>query len=335
MWNVAWRNLVLRRGRLVMSFLAIVIGVAFVSGSLIFVSTLDRALLGTTSSRVADVMVRAFGDDGSGAPTGRVEESVLKTVRGVPGVAEAHGRVWSNGTFVIDAEGKAIGKQGQAAIGMNFFEAPAAKGLPGPELVMGRAPKTDHEVTLDPATAEKARVNLGDKVTITTDGSRSKVEVTVVGLANYGGTSTGGSVVMFTTRAARVLFIDGERAFHDLWVVAEADTDQLSLMRDIAVTLPKTARAYTGERAAAQAASSLQQNLGFLTAFLLLFAVISLAVGAFLIMNTFSILVSQRTRELALMRALGASRVQVTSSVLIEAFVVSLTARCWAWHSGG
>lgn len=324
MWNVAWRNLVVRRGRLLMSFVAIVIGVAFVSGSLIFVSTLDRALLGTTSSRVADVMVRAFGDDGSGAPTGQLDPSVLDTVRQVPGVAEVHGRVWSAATFVIDQDGRAIGKQGQSAIGMNFFEAPAAQGLPGPELVMGRAPKTDHEVTLDPVTADKAGVSIGEKVIITTDGTRSKVEVTVVGLANYGGTTTGGSVVMFTKRASQVLFLDGKAAFHDLWVVADKDVDQLTLMRRIASELPQTARAYTGERAAAQAASTLQQNLGFLTAFLLLFAVISLAVGAFLIMNTFSILVSQRTRELALMRALGASRLQVTASVLIEAFVVSL-----------
>lgn len=324
MWNVAWRNLVLRRGRLVMSFIAIVIGVAFVSGSLIFVSTLDRALLGTTSSRVADVMVRSFGDDGSGAPAGRIEPSVVDTVRGVPGVAEAHGRVWSAATFVIDRDGRAIGQQGQPAIGMNFFEAPAAKGLPGPELVLGRAPRADHEVTVDPGTASKAGLALGDTVTIATDGSKSQIDKTLVGLANYGGTSTGGSVVMFTTRATQELFLEGKRAFHDIWVVAESDVDQLALMRKVAAEIPKTTRAYTGERAAAQAASTLQQNLGFLTAFLLLFALISLAVGAFLIMNTFSILVSQRTRELALMRALGASRVQVTSSVLIEAFVVSL-----------
>ena len=324
MWNVAWRNLILRRGRLVMSFIAIVIGVAFVSGSLIFVSTLDRALLETTSSRVADVMVRAFGDDGSGAPTGQIDPSVLRTVRDVPGVAEAHGRVWSAGTFVIDQDGRAIGQQGQAAIGMNFFEAPAADGLAGPQLVMGRQPRSNSEVTVDPATADKAELTIGDKVTIATDGSQPQVEKTLVGLATYGGTSTGGSVVMFTTRTSQVLFLDGQKAFHDLWVVADTEVEQTELMRRVGAELPKTARAYTGERAAAQAASALQQNLGFLTAFLLLFALISLAVGAFLIMNTFSILVSQRTRELALMRAMGASRVQVTSSVLVEAFVVSL-----------
>ena len=323
MLRVAWRNVKLRPERLFMSFLAIVLGVAFVSGSLIFVSTLDRALLGTTSSRVADVMVRSFGDDGAGEPTGSIDAAILKDVRDVDGVAEAHGRVWSAATFVIDKEGAAVGVQGQPAIGMNFFEAPAADGLQGPTLTLGRAPRADHEVTIDPKTADNTGYGIGDEIRVATDGSRPQVTVTVVGLATYGSSTSGGSVVMFTKHAARVLFLNGEKRFHDLWEVADEGVDQADLMRRVGAVLPPSARAFTGDRAAAQAASTLQQNLGFLTAFLLLFAVISLAVGAFLIMNTFSILVSQRTRELALMRAIGASRWQVTTSVLIEAFLIS------------
>lgn len=324
MFRVAWRNLQERKGRMVMSFLAIVMGVGFVSGSLMFVSTLDRALLGVTSSRVADVMVRTFGDDGSGAPTGALDAKVLPVIKGVDGVAAAHGRVWSTATFVIDRDGTAIGSQGQPAIGMNFFEAPAAKGLPGPRLVSGREPRAEDEVTLDPSTAKKAGYTIGDTVTLSTDGSVSSLSVEVVGFADFGGSAAGGSVVMFSESEARTLFVKGKKRFHDVWVVAEDGGDQIELMRDVAAVLPTDARAFTGQRAAKQAASALQQNLGFLTAFLLLFSAISLAVGSFLIMNTFSILVAQRTRELALMRAMGASRVQVTSTVLVEAFLVSL-----------
>src|SRR6185312_11937685 len=114
----------------------------------------------------------------------------------------------------------------------------------------------------------------------------------------------------------------GKDAFSDAWVTAENGVSQSQLRDRVAAALPHGFEAVTGDTAAKQAASDLQKALSFITTFLLIFAGIALVVGSFLIVNTFSILVAQRGRELALLRALGASRRQVTRSVLVEAFVV-------------
>ena len=118
------------------------------------------------------------------------------------------------------------------------------------------------------------------------------------------------------------MLLDGKDAFTDIWVTAEPGTSQEDLAAAVTERLPDGVEAVTGDEAADEAASALQEAIGFLTTFLLIFAGISLVVGGFLIVNTFSILVAQRSRELALLRALGASKRQVTRMVMVEAFVL-------------
>ena len=148
----------------------------------------------------------------------------------------------------------------------------------------------------------------------------------LVGLLGFpeGGSLNGATFAAFDTPRAQELFLGGKDAYTDIWVTAEDGVSQAELRDAVAERLPGDLEAVTGDTAADEAASDLLEAISFLRTFLLIFAGISLVVGAFLIVNTFSILVAQRSRELALLRALGASKRQVTRSVLFEAFVVGL-----------
>ena len=150
------------------------------------------------------------------------------------------------------------------------------------------------------------------------------MQPTLVGIAGFpdGGSLNGATFAAFDTATAQDLFLDGEDAYNDVWVTAEDGVSQEELRDAVEPVLPDGIEAVTGDAAADEAASDLLEAISFITTFLLIFAGIALVVGAFLIVNTFSILVAQRSRELALLRALGASRRQVTRSVLLEAFVL-------------
>jgi putative ABC transport system permease protein len=167
---------------------------------------------------------------------------------------------------------------------------------------------------------------VGDDVPILTAGSTARLDPTLVGIADFrkGGSLNGATLAIFDTPTAQQLFLDGDDAFTDVWVTAEDGVSQEELLDRVDEVLPDGYEAVTGDDAADESASELKQAISFMQTFLLIFAGISLVVGAFLIVNTFSILVAQRSRELALLRALGASKRQVTWSVLLEAFVLGV-----------
>ncbi len=244
----------------------------------------------------------------------------------VPGAARADGNVTAFGVYVVSPEGKVIGSFGPPALGSNWTTAPAGHGLDGLSIVEGTEPEGRDEVVLDARTAEKAGYDVGDRVPVLTAGSTSRLEPTLVGIADFrkGGSLNGATLALFDTRTAQDLFLDGDDAFTDIWVTAEDGVSQEELRDRVEDVLPDGYEAVTGDEAADETASELRQAIGFMQTFLLIFAGISLVVGAFLIVNTFSILVAQRSRELALLRALGASKRQVTGSVLLEAFVVGV-----------
>ena len=328
MIKAALRSLLGRRLRLLMSTFAIVLGVAFVSGTLIFTDTLDRSFTALFASTVGDVVVRP-GDGDAEALTSSsltVPADVVDSLAEVPGAARADGNVTAFGVYVVSTEGKVIGSFGPPALGSNWTTAPAGHGLEGLSIVEGTEPQGGDEVVLDARTAEKAGYDVGDRVPVLTAGSTSRLEPTLVGIADFrrGGSLNGATLAIFDTRTAQDLFLEGDDAFTDIWVTAEDGFSQEELRDRVDDALPEGYEAVTGDEAADETASELRQAIGFMQTFLLIFAGISLVVGAFLIVNTFSILVAQRSRELALLRALGASKRQVTGSVLLEAFVVGL-----------
>ncbi|CAN5247100.1 ABC transporter permease [soil metagenome] len=327
MFAAAWKSLLGRKLRLLMSTFAIVLGVAFVAGSMIFTDTLARSFDAIFASSVGDIVVRPVGgtsDDGS-PTTKTIPASLVEDLADVEGAARADGNVTSFSVFVVGENGKVIGGQGAPGLGLNWNDAPAANGLEGLSILEGEEPSGPDEVVLDEATAERAGYGVGDTVQLVTSGTQPVLRPTLVGLATFGegGSTNGATISIFDTATAQDLFTKGKDAYNDAWVTADG-VSQEELRDNVAADLPDGFEAVTGEKAADEAASELVQAISFIGTFLLIFAGISLVVGSFLIVNTFSILVAQRSRELALLRALGASRRQVTRSVLFEAVVLGL-----------
>ena len=321
------KSLLGRKLRLLMSTFAIVLGVAFVGGSLIFSDTLGRSFTALFASTVGDVVVRPADGITNGAPSSvAIPASVVTDLQSVPGAARVDGNVTAFGVYVVDQDNKVVGGQGPPAIGGSYSDAPAGHGLPGLTLIAGRAPNGPDEVVFDAKTAQRSGYFVGQDVHIVTASDQALLTPKLVGLLGFpeGGSLNGATFAAFDTPRAQELFLGGKDAYTDIWVTAEDGVSQAELRAAVAKRLPGDLEAVTGDTAADEAASDLLEAISFLRTFLLIFAGISLVVGAFLIVNTFSILVAQRSRELALLRALGASKRQVTRSVLFEAFVVGL-----------
>ncbi len=327
MFRTALKSLLGRKIRLLMSTFAIVIGVSFVVGTLVFSDTLSRSFTALMASTVGDVIVRPGGTDGASEPSTRtVDAKLVDTLEVVDGAARVDGNVTSFGVYVVGRDGKLIGGNGPPSIGGNWTDAPAGHDLEGMAIIAGRAPEKPGEVMLDSTAAGEGGYVVGQDVNLVTATDRGALTAELVGVVGFpeGGSLNGATFAAFDTATAQDLFLDGSDAFSDIWVTAEPGTSQEDLAAAVTAALPDGVEAVTGDEAAAEAASVIQEAVGFLTTFLLIFAGISLVVGAFLIVNTFSILVAQRSRELALLRALGASKQQVNRSVLLEAFVLGV-----------
>ncbi|MGL5825896.1 MAG: ABC transporter permease [Nocardioides sp.] len=328
MFRAAWKSLLGRKLRLIMSTFAIVLGVAFVAGSLIFTDTLGRSFTALFASTVGDVVVRPEGGNSvDGAPSTRtIPASVLDDLSAVAGAARVDGNVSAFGVYVVSDQGKIIGGQGAPGIGSNWTGAPAGHGIDGFGIVAGRAPAASGEVVLDRRTAELAGYDIGDTVRIVTAGTQATLAPRLVGTADFegGGSLNGASVCAFDTATAQDLFVKGRDVYTDIWVTADDGLSQEELKASVTPLLSEDLEAVTGDEAADETASALEEALGFIQTFLLVFAAISLVVGSFLIVNTFSILVAQRSRELALLRAMGATRGQVLRSVLAEALLLGV-----------
>ena len=328
MIRAALKSLLGRKVRLLMSTFAIVLGVAFVVGSLVFSDTLSRSFTALFASTVGDVVVRPVGGTTvDGAPsTQTIPASLLDELRTVPGAARVDGNVSAVGVFVVDKNNKVVSGFGPPAIGVNWTDAPAGHGLEGLSITAGHAPHGPGEVVLDARTAAKSEYGVGERVHLVTTSSKAVLDPRLVGIADFrhGGSLNGATLSIFDTATAQRLFLGGRDAYTDVWVTAEAGVSQAELRDRVAKVLPPRVEAVTGDKAADESASELLKAISFLTTFLLIFAGIALVVGAFLIVNTFSILVAQRSRELALLRALGASKRQVTWSVQLEAFILGL-----------
>lgn len=328
MIRAALKSLLGRKVRLLMSTFAIVLGVAFVVGTLIFSDTLNRSFTALFASTVGDVVV---GDEersnAQGEPTGKiVPASLVDELAALPGAARADGNVTAVNVYLLDRDDKPIGGFGPPALAGNYTDAPSAAGE-GLAIIEGRAPEGADEVVLFESTAESGDYGVGDTVPVLLpDGAQTRITPTVVGILGFpeGGSLNGATFMAFDTATAQDFFLNGKNAFNDIWITAKDGVSQEELAAQAREVLPDNVEAVTGDDAADEAADPLLDAISFITIFLLVFAAIALVVGIFLIVNTFSMLVAQRTRELALMRALGASRRQVLWSVQLEAFVLGV-----------
>ncbi|MET8943059.1 FtsX-like permease family protein [Streptomyces sp. NPDC004542] len=325
MFHTALRNVLAHKARLLMTVLAVMLGVAFVSGTLVFTNTISDAYQKSSAKGFGqvDVAVTAEGRADRGNTVGKVPEltqAMLERSAKVPGAGSATGVV-TGFTAIAGKDGKLIGGGWQSE-GGNYWGTKDAR-YP---LVAGHAPSGGTEVLIDSRTAERAGYKVGDTVRISVDGPVLTPTVSGIFTTDDGNVAAGGSLALFDTATAQKLF--GKPGTYDeIDVKAKPGTSQSALKQALDDALPKDeVETTTGTTLADDQADTIASSMSGLKQGLLVFAGIALFVGTFIIANTFTMLVAQRTRELALLRAVGASRRQVTRSVLIEAFVVGTVA---------
>jgi putative ABC transport system permease protein len=328
MLRVALKSVLARKFRLLLTVVAIAVSVAFVAGTLVLTDTLNSTfdrLFGNVYDKT-DVSVQGTtavaGRGGQADEHAEVSEATLAAVVAVPGVRKAVGRHQGIATLVDPATGKAI-VNGQAPT--------LAVGVPDPELstltvVDGRMPATPTEMAVDRATARLHHLAVGETVQVVTTGA-TDVHAVVTGIVTSGAQDSlaGATLVVFSPDAI-ARYVSQPHSFTELAVLAAPGTSPDQLRARIASVLPADNVALTGKEASARAAGDLKRRLSFLSTALLIFAGVSLFVATFLIVNTFTMLVAQRAKELALLRAIGARRSQVTAAVVVEAVVVGLAA---------
>lgn len=322
MFRTALRNVLAHKARLLMTVLAVMLGVAFVSGTLVFTDTLGNAFRKQSAKSYDNVAVSLETFAGDDEKTPGIDEATLEKIRGLDGVASATGRV-SGFAGVADPDGKLIGN-GWSNTGANF--APGKDGKDTSYVFTdGSGPAKNDSVALDKDTASKGEYRVGDPVRVATNGPVKEYTLSGIFTTEDGAVNAGGSLVLFDTATAQQLYLK-PGVFQSATVSAAGGVSDQKLLGAIKPLLPKDASAQTGRALADQQAKDIESGMAGLNGMLLAFAGIALFVGIFLIANTFSMLIAQRTRELALMRAIGATRRQVKRSVLLEAAVVGTLA---------
>jgi putative ABC transport system permease protein len=324
MRKVTLRGLLAHKMRLALTALAIVLGVTFISGTFVLTDTLNSTFssLFTSVYSKIDFQVRGVAQFGSGASATRnsLPDSLLARVRGVPGVAGAYGNVEGYAQFIAP-DGKPISSSvGTVGVGWD-----TDKQISNLHLIAGNPPTTSDDVVMDAATAQTHGFKIGQQVQILGGGLKSAQAFTITGIAQFGNVDNlvGETLAAFTLPTAQRVV--GESGLYDfIDIVATPGADKAAVQHSIAQVLPSDAEVVTGQTIINEDQTLVNQALSALNTVLLIFALISLFVGAFTIYNTFSIIVGQRTRELALLRVVGASRRQVLRSVLTEAAIVGL-----------
>ena len=323
------KSMLAHRRRLAATAVAVILGVALITGTLVLTDTINQTFGGlyNTVYQGTDAVVRAkaafTGTQGSGAQRPPVDAGLVASLRTVPGVAADQGEIFGY-TRLIGKNGQALGKaaNGAPTLGGNWAQVAALNPY---HLVAGHAPQAAGQVVIDAKSARDGHLAVGDTTTVLANGPPRRVQV--VGIASFAGADSpgGASVVLFTTpEAQRLLAAPGK--VNTIRFAARPGVSQAQLARNLRAALPAGLEAVTGQQAASEDRSSIVNALGQFTTLLLVFAITALLVGAFMIFNTFSITVAQRTRENGLLRALGATRRQVLSSVLAEAVTVGLLA---------
>ena len=336
MFGLALRMTLARKGRLVLTSLAIILGTGFLSGTLIFSDTLNKTFdrLFADVFRDVDAYVRSsqFVEVGfGGEQRAQTPISALDAVLAVDGVQDATGDIQAFAR-IIGKDGTPMGSEN----GPPTFGGIATKSLAGLWTIeQGRLPVGPNEMAMDKATAKNAKYSIGDRVRVTAQkGSRT---FTLVGIANYGDVSSpGGATFALFDQPTASEFLLREGYVDAFLVKGDGSLTDEELAARITSSLDPTLKleTLTGAQITKETQDQIGQVLSFLTIFLTAFSLIALGIGCFVIYNVFSITIAQRLRENALLRAIGASKRQVSSSMFVEAGLIGVIGSFLGFASG-
>lgn len=319
MLRLGLRSVLAHRLRFVLCTVAVLLGIAFAGGAMVFTDTLSTALKKNFAGSTADIVVTPV--DPVGRSTGRpptLPSAMAERIAAVPGVASADPQLLVRDVQILGPEGEPTETYGLPTFGGAWPQDPRTAPF---RLIAGKPPWGQSELALDQSTASREGYGLGDQVKIVTATIAVSAKLTAITSTAAAGSAAGAPLVTFDRATAQRLFL-GAPGWTSIGVALEPGSDATAVGNSIAQAVGDTVEVRTAAQVSADGENALNDTFGGFSAVLMMFAGLALFVGAFLIVNTFAMLVAQRTRELAMLRAIGASRGQVTGTVLAEAFVI-------------
>lgn len=324
-WKTSTRNFFAHKGRMALSAVAVLLSVAFVCGTLVFTDTMTTTFDKLFAATSADVTVSPksakLEDNPENGKPESLPASLVAQVEKADGVKKAEGTISSMAVTVVDSHNKNMGSEtGAPTIAGNWTQ----NELRSMEITSGHAPRGPTEVMVDADTADKHHLKIGDELrTIAVTGD---IRARISGIVAFKVTNPGAAIVYLDTATAQQKLLGAPDVFTQIFVTAEPGVADDQLKRNVATALDGSAayKLQTQKEAAEANKDSMGSFLDVMKYAMLGFAGIAFLVGIFLIVNTFSMLVAQRTREIGLMRAIGSSRKQVNRSVLLEAVLLGI-----------
>jgi len=321
--KTSMRNFFAHKGRMALSAVAVLLSVAFVCGTLVFTDTMNTTFDKLFAATASDVTVSPKSAKSDETPQNGVPESlpasVLEQARKADGVKSAEGAVSSMNVTVVNGDNKNMGSStGAPTIAGNWTK----NELRSMEITSGHAPRGPTEVMVDADTVDKHDLKMGDE--LRTIAQTGDFKAKIVGIATFKVTNPGAAEVYFDTATAQRELLGATGRFTQLNVSAATGVSDAQLKQNVSRTLNGSYKVQTQKENADENRKGVGEFMNVIKYAMLGFAGIAFLVGIFLIINTFSMLVAQRTREIGLMRAIGSSRKQVNRSVLVEALFLGV-----------
>lgn len=319
------RNFLAHKGRMALSAVAVLLSVAFVCGTLVFTDTMGKTFDKLFTATAADVTISTEDSSADGettSDTGKppvMPASVVEDVRAVDGVKSAEGTVFSTSVTVVDADKDSLSPTSGAPTIVGNWNANESRTM---KISSGQAPRGPDQIMVDSDTADRHGLELGDEIGVITVVGTHTAKLS--GIAEFTVTNPGAPMFYLDTETAQRVLVGENGVYTGVNVTAADGVSDARLKENVAAGLDGAYKVQTAEEVADAAAAEMEEFMGVIRYALLGFAGIAFLVGVFLIINTFSMLVAQRTREIGLMRAIGSSRQQVNRSVLIEALLLGV-----------
>lgn len=321
MFKLGLRSVLAHRLRFVLCTVAVTLGIAFAGGAMVFTDTLSHALKKNFAVSTADITVTPSSpiETGSDRPA-TFQAGLADRIAAVPGVASAASQLLVSDVEILTPDGKPLENFGLTSFGASWPR--DARTAPF-KLVAGAPPAGRNELALDESTASRAGYNLGDQVKIVTPTQAVTATLTATTTPVAAGAAAGAPLVSFDGATAQFMLL-GQAGWTSVNVALQPGSDADAVSKAIAKSIGDSVKVRTAEQVSADGKHDLDTTFGGFSTVLVVFACLALFVGTFLIVNTFAMVVAQRSRELAMLRAIGASRGQVTGTVVAESLVIGI-----------